>query len=91
MEFEDKQLTCKECGNNFLFSAKEQEFFQLKGFMHEPARCSDCRKKKRKALEKEMAEIKCQGCGKETRALINIKNNVPVYCRDCFEKLKNKN
>jgi len=87
-EFEDKEIICKECGNKFLFSASEQEFFQRKGFQHEPARCPDCRKAKRKQLEKEMIEIECAKCGKKTKALLDIKKNLPIYCRDCFEKLK---
>ncbi len=86
--FEDKELICKECDKRFLFSAKEQEFFKHKGFQHEPARCPDCRKQKRQQLEKEMTQIKCAKCGKETKALIDIKKDVPVYCRDCFEKMK---
>jgi hypothetical protein len=28
MSFEDKQLTCSDCGAEFTFSAEEQEFFQ---------------------------------------------------------------
>ena len=88
MPFEDKELECKECGKRFVFSAQEQEFFQKKGFEHEPARCPDCRKKKRQIIEKEMTEITCANCGKQTKALINIKKNIPIYCRECFEKLK---
>jgi CxxC-x17-CxxC domain-containing protein len=88
MAFEDKKLTCKECGNDFLFSASEQEFFAKKGFGHEPARCPDCRKKKRDQVNREMTQIKCRQCGKETKVLLDIKKNVPVYCQDCFDKIK---
>ena len=88
MEFEDKTLTCKECGNNFVFSADEQAFFQKKGFEHDPARCPDCRKKKRQSLEKEKIEIKCAKCGKTAKVLLDIKQNIPIYCRECFEKLR---
>jgi len=84
--FEDKELECKECGKKFLFSAAEQEFFQKRGFQHEPARCPECRKKKRESLEKQMLEITCAHCGKKAKVLLEIKKNVPVYCRDCFEK-----
>jgi CxxC-x17-CxxC domain-containing protein len=89
--FEDKELECKECGNKFLFSASEQEFFQKRGFEHEPARCQDCRKKKRESIEKEMTDITCSSCGKNTKALIDINKNTPVYCRECFEKLNQSN
>ena len=30
--FEDKTLKCVECGNEFVFSASEQEFYAEKGF-----------------------------------------------------------
>ena len=41
--FEDKTLKCVECGNEFVFSASEQEFYAEKGFTNEPKRCSSCR------------------------------------------------
>ena len=41
--YEDKTLTCKECGNEFIFSAGEQEFYAEKGFVNEPQRCKECR------------------------------------------------
>lgn len=39
---EDKEITCKDCGGSFIFTAGEQEFFQSKGFS-EPVRCKPCR------------------------------------------------
>ena len=33
---EDKTLTCCECGNEFVFTASEQEFYAEKGFTNEP-------------------------------------------------------
>ncbi len=47
MAFEDKTLVCKECGKEFTFTAGEQEFYAEKGFENEPARCRDCRDKRR--------------------------------------------
>lgn len=40
---QDKTLTCRDCGAEFIFSASEQEFFESKGFTNEPGRCYDCR------------------------------------------------
>ena len=37
--YEDKTLICKECGNEFVFTAGEQEFYASKGFVNEPQRC----------------------------------------------------
>ncbi len=43
MDYIGKTLTCLQCGNSFLFSASEQEFFSRKGRKNEPKRCPDCR------------------------------------------------
>ena len=41
---EDKTLVCKDCGNEFVFTTGEQEFYKEKGFENEPVRCPDCRR-----------------------------------------------
>ncbi|MDQ3855475.1 MAG: zinc-ribbon domain containing protein [Chloroflexota bacterium] len=43
MAYSDKTLTCRDCGNQFTFTAGEQEFYASKGLMNEPSRCPDCR------------------------------------------------
>ena len=43
---EDKTIVCKDCNNEFVFTAGEQEFFAQKGFS-EPVRCKDCRDAKK--------------------------------------------
>ena len=45
--YEDKTLVCKECGNEFVFTAGEQEFYAEKGFVNEPQRCKACRDEER--------------------------------------------
>ena len=40
---QDKNLTCRDCGAEFVFTASEQDFFAEKGFTNEPGRCPDCR------------------------------------------------
>ena len=42
--FEDKTLTCKKCGEEFVWGAEEQKFFKEKGFFR-PSMCRECRKK----------------------------------------------
>ncbi|MFO8072837.1 MAG: zinc-ribbon domain containing protein [Polyangia bacterium] len=48
MTFEDKTLTCVQCGEEFVFSAGEQEFFAQKNLNSPPKRCKECRKKNRR-------------------------------------------
>jgi len=43
----DKTLICKDCGNEFIFTEGEQEFFKEKGFENDPVRCAECRKSRK--------------------------------------------
>lgn len=91
MAFEDKTLVCKDCGKEFIFSAGEQEFYHEKGFENEPARCRDCRDKRRRSREgdrepRQMYTVICADCGRETQIPFEPKDDRPVYCRDCFNR-----
>lgn len=61
--YEDKERKCVQCGENFVFSAKEQKYWfetlQF-NFNTEAIRCLSCRKQKRseKALVNELALLK---------------------------------
>ena len=46
----DKELTCSDCGNIFVFTASEQNFYQTKGFT-EPKRCPEDRAKRKAQKE----------------------------------------
>ena len=43
MTYADKTLACRDCGQAFIFSTGEQEFFASRGFTNEPSRCETCR------------------------------------------------
>jgi len=43
MEYRDKTLVCADCGQEFVFTAGEQEFYDRKGFRETPKRCRACR------------------------------------------------
>ena len=47
MDLADRELKCAACGELFVFSAGEQEFFAAKGFQNKPNRCPDCRQARR--------------------------------------------
>jgi CxxC-x17-CxxC domain-containing protein len=40
--YTDKELVCADCGQPFVFSASEQDFYNQRSFT-EPKRCSNCR------------------------------------------------
>ncbi len=89
--FEDKTLLCKDCGNEFVFTAGEQEFYAGRGFMNEPTRCKECRDMKKSRFNgsgasrnREMYEVVCAECGSMTKVPFKPHMDKPVYCNDCF-------
>jgi len=40
---EDKNLSCRDCSQEFVFTASEQDFYAEKGFENDPTRCPACR------------------------------------------------
>ena len=88
--YEDKTLTCCDCGNEFIFSASEQEFYAEKGFQNEPRRCKACRDARKAqngngGAPRTMYTVICDGCGCETQVPFQPRGDRPVYCRECFE------
>lgn len=47
MDFADQTLTCRDCGNSFVWTASEQKFYADKGFANAPVRCPACRQAKK--------------------------------------------
>ena len=88
--YEDKTLVCKECGKEFVFTAREQEFYAEKGFVNEPQRCRDCRQARKNAAhpQREMYTAVCAACGKEARVPFQPREDRPVYCSECFARMK---
>jgi CxxC-x17-CxxC domain-containing protein len=85
--FQDKTLTCKECGSEFIFSASEQEFYAEKGFTNEPQRCRSCRQaRKNGGSSREMFTATCSACGGEAKVPFQPRDDRPVYCSSCFSK-----
>lgn len=92
MEFQDRVLTCRQCGKEFLFSAGEQAFYAEKGFQHQPSRCKECRGGRRPGVQPPVPSDRplfaavCSACGKETQVPFKPTPGKPVYCRDCYAK-----
>ncbi len=87
--FEDKTLVCKECGEEFIFTAGEQEFYAEKGFENIPQRCKACRdKRKAQRAERKFYDAVCAECGKECKVPFEPKEDRPVYCSECFADKK---
>ena len=96
MSFEDKQLQCSDCGAEFTFSAEEQEFFQSKGYTNEPKRCPACRESRKSQRygndsyrsRRQMFPAVCAECGKETEVPFEPREGRPVYCSECYSKIR---
>jgi CxxC-x17-CxxC domain-containing protein len=95
MPFTDKTLTCQDCGQQFTFSADDQEFYGTKGYS-EPKRCPTCRAARKSergdsggrgySSDRQMHAAVCGDCGKNTEVPFEPRGDRPVYCRDCFSK-----
>jgi CxxC-x17-CxxC domain-containing protein len=96
MSFEDKQLRCSDCGAEFTFSAEEQELFQSRGYTNEPKRCPECRQARKSGRSgnsgygapRQMFPATCAECGKETEVPFQPRGDRPVYCSDCYRKMR---
>lgn len=87
--FEDKSLICEECGQEFIFTSGEQEFYHQKGFENQPKRCKDCRTQRRNSRSsksREMFTAICAKCGTETQVPFRPVEDRPVYCLQCFQE-----
>jgi CxxC-x17-CxxC domain-containing protein len=98
MGFADKTLQCVDCGAEFTFTAQDQEFFQSKGYTNEPKRCPSCRQAKKTerggsrgssyGQPRQMFAATCAQCGKDTEVPFEPTSGRPVYCSDCYRKVR---
>lgn len=91
--YRDRILTCRDCGNEFTFTAGEQEFFASKGLTNPPGRCPSCRAARRgqqfsgggARASREQYDAICAACGRPTTVPFMPREDRPVYCSDCFQ------
>ena len=101
MAYEDRTLTCLDCGNSFIFSADDQTYHAEKGYTNEPKRCPSCRQTRRYQRNndgfggggggydrgpREMHPVVCAECGKDTEVPFRPRGDRPVYCSDCYSR-----
>ena len=96
MALVDKTLVCRDCGQEFIFTTGEQEFYLSRGLQNEPSRCPECRATRRRERrggynqQRQMYNVVCAGCGVETTVPFEPREGRPVYCRDCYAKQKDQ-
>jgi CxxC-x17-CxxC domain-containing protein len=94
IEYEDREITCVDCGVPFVWEAGAQAFFRDKGLLNQPKRCVPCKKAKSERIagaalapgEKRRVEfhITCAQCGEQTTVPFYPSKGRPVFCRSCF-------
>ena len=91
--YTDRILTCRDCGQEFTFTAGEQEFYASRGLTNAPGRCPACRAARRNGQSfaprqrsyGEHYETTCATCGRPTSVPFIPREDRPVYCSDCFQ------
>ena len=98
MSFQDRTLSCADCGQSFTFSTEDQEYHAQKGYTNDPKRCLSCRQSRQDSRSsggyssgggygqrREMFPATCAQCGKQTEVPFQPRGDRPVYCRECYE------
>ncbi|MBI2831308.1 MAG: zinc-ribbon domain containing protein [Chloroflexi bacterium] len=103
MSFENKSIQCFDCGATFDFTVEEQEFFASKGYTNEPKRCPSCRQSRKERQgssssygnnsyssrpRSQMFPATCAQCGKATQVPFEPRAGRPVYCSDCYSRVR---
>src|SRR5215471_5180682 len=99
MSAADLTLQCSECGQEFVFTAMEQQFFQERGYSS-PKRCKSCRLAKQSAGSYGQQDsgraggynsgagtgttVVCASCGQTTTVPFEPRGDRPVYCKNCY-------
>lgn len=89
--FEDKTLVCNSCGEEFVFTAGEQEFYAERGYQNDPKKCKKCRDARKNAnrAPRELFTTVCAQCGGEAVVNFQPSGERPVYCKACYSAMKN--
>jgi CxxC-x17-CxxC domain-containing protein len=98
MVFQERNLTCAECGNSFAFTVEDQQYHAEKGYTNEPKRCPSCRDARRSERRssggggfgssgpRQMFSVVCAQCGKDAEVPFRPTGDRPVYCSDCYRQ-----
>ena len=92
----DIEITCAECGNEFPFTEREQEYYTERN-LSQPKRCKQCRDARRANFggsgggrgaggggERQRYDITCDQCGKTDTVPFKPSTGRPVLCGECF-------
>src|SRR5207253_3941423 len=95
-DFQDRSISCVDCGAQFVWTVGEQVFFHDKGLKNEPKRCKPCKQAKNDRLaaislaqsagvrQRIEVTVMCAQCHEQTTVPFYPSQGRPVYCRACF-------
>ena len=85
--YQDETLKCEDCGQDFVFTVGEQEFYAEKGLVNKPKRCPECRKDRRQRnSRKKMYDAVCSECGAETKVPFRPIEGKEIFFFLCYLK-----
>jgi CxxC-x17-CxxC domain-containing protein len=95
---QDRNIACAECGEEFVFSADDQQYHSERGYS-DPKRCPSCRAARRSQSggggggggggfrsDRPMFTTTCAQCGQEAQVPFEPRGDRPVYCNSCFSQ-----
>src|SRR5438132_13959358 len=95
-DFQDRSISCIDCGEQFVWSVGEQIFFNAKGLRNEPKRCKPCKQAKTQRLaaisaarrsglrQRTQVTVTCAQCGQQTTVPLYPPPRRPAYCASRF-------
>lgn len=96
MTYQERTLTCQDCGQTFPFSVEDQEYHAQKGYTNDPKRCPPCRQSRRNeggsggssygGNARQMHPAVCAQCGCQTEVPFQPRGDRPVYCSKCYNE-----
>lgn len=90
MTYQDLKCVCRDCGQEFIFSAQLQQLFAAKRY-NPPTRCPKCheershRRRHSRGGDSKINTAPCSLCGKDAELPFKPNPDKPMYCEECFK------
>src|SRR3989440_10512599 len=91
MALSDQTLVCRDCNEEFVFTAGEQEFYESHRLTNTPSRCPSCRAARKgqggyggSPGTPQMDTTTWSSCGNEAKGAFPPPGGKPVFCSGCY-------
>ena len=79
-----QSISCGECGDVFVFTEAEREFFAARGLVP-PKRCRACRAARKADARARRWTATCTGCGAGAWVPFEPSPGRDVFCKPCWD------